>query len=371
MWSAVLALVGWSAGWWLFGSPRLLGVRPGDVHPSTVYEVPPISIVIPARNESASLPNLLGDLSRARPIGSEVIVVDDCSTDDTRAIALGFDGVSVFDAGPTPDGWLGKSWACHIGAHAARSEVLVFLDADVRVEPGAIEAVIRELQSRGGLVSVEPYHEVEQHWEDASALFATVSVMGIGAGRSGEPMGAFGPVMATTRADYDLVGGHRAVRAEIVEDIALARRYSAADRSVSVMVGGPELRFRMYPDGPRSMVEGWTKNFATGAGSTPKPRLAAAVLWLAAMGTTISMLAGSMGQLGQAAGALTLCGLFAWQVGSMFSRLGNFSRLAGVLYPLWLAVFFAVFFRSLWATRVRRAVQWRGREVPLTLGSNA
>ena len=75
-------------------------------------------------------------------------------------------------------------------------------------------------------------------------------------------------VMATGRSDYELVGGHESVGGEIVEDMALARRYAEHDRAVTVLTGGTELRFRMYPSGFRTLVEGWTKNFATGAGNT-------------------------------------------------------------------------------------------------------
>ena len=300
-----------------------------------------------------------------RPHGCEVIVVDDSSSDDTFAIARGFDGVSAFPAGLTPEGWLGKSWACHVGAVAASSETLLFLDADVRLEPGAIEALLHELSLRGGLVSVEPYHHVERPYEEGSALFGVVSFMGIAAGRDGHTEGAFGPVMATNRADYELVGGHRSVRGEVVEDMALARRYSDHDRSVTVLTGGHDLRFRMYPSGFTSLVEGWTKNFATGAGSTPVRRLAGIVIWLTAMGSAFTTLLGSFDSLPALAISAALCVAFALQLRSMFARLGNFSVLAAALFPLQLALFFAVFFRSLWFTVVRRKVRWRGREVPI------
>lgn len=359
MLNVLWVLGGWAIGWWLFGRPRQLAeARPTDGSVD-------LSIIIPARNESASLPNLLADLERARPTGCEVIVVDDSSSDDTLAIARGFDGVSAFPAGLTPDGWLGKSWACHVGAVAANSETLVFLDADVRLEPGAIEALLGELALRGGLVSVEPYHSTERPYEDASALFGVVSFMGIGVGSAEGAEGAFGPVMATSRTDYDLVGGHRSVRTEVVEDMALARRYSGHDRSVTVLTGGPQLRFRMYPSGVSSLIEGWTKNFATGAGGTPARRLAGIVAWLTAMGSAFTMLLGSLGDVSALALSLVLCAVFAFQLRSMFARIGNFSLLAAVLFPLQLAVFFAVFFRSLWFTVVRGKVRWRGREIPL------
>ncbi len=359
MLNVLWVLTGWAIGWWLFGRPRRLPAARPAGGPLD------LSIIIPARNESASLPRLLADLERARPYGCEVIVVDDSSTDDTLDIARSFEGVSVFPAGPAPQGWVGKSWACHVGSVAASSDTLLFLDADVRLEPGAIEALLRELALHGGLVSVEPFHAVERPYEEASALFGVVAFMGIGAGRASDTHGAFGPVMATSRSDYELVGGHESVRGEIVEDMALARRFAEHDRAVTVLTGGTELRFRMYPSGFRTLVEGWTKNFATGAGNTPVRRLAGIVVWLTAMGSAFTTLIGSFDSLAALAVAVALCAAFVLQLRSMFGRLGNFSLLSAVVFPLQLVVFFAVFFRSLWITLVRRTVRWRGRDVPV------
>ena len=350
---------GWLVGWWLFGKPRKLAVPSPEIDGYTV------SVIIPARNEAQSLPLLLGDLERVRPEGTEVIVVDDSSTDDTLELARSFDGVSVFPAGETPTGWLGKPWACHVGAMAAGNDTLVFLDSDVRLEPGAIEAMVRELGVRGGLVSVGPYHATERPYEQASAIFGVVAAMGIAVGDPARTDGAFGPALATHRADYELVGGHESVRSDIVEDMALARNYREADRAVNVLLGGPELRFRMYPCGFASLVEGWTKNFATGAGNTALFRLLAIVVWLTAMGSAFSTLLGSFGGFGPLVLSVAMCGAYAFQLRSMFARLGNFSTLTAVLFPLQLAVFFAVFFRSLWFTLVRRRVRWRDREIAL------
>ncbi|MCV5473711.1 hypothetical protein OFN43_33175, partial [Escherichia coli] len=67
---------------------------------------------------------------------------------------------------------------------------------------------------RGGLVSVQPHHRVEQPYEQLSAYFNVVALMSsdaFGAGPSRRPM-AFGPCLLTSRDDYLAVGGHAAVR---------------------------------------------------------------------------------------------------------------------------------------------------------------
>ncbi len=328
-----------------------------------------MSVIIPARDEASTLPLLLDDLVAARPLGAEVIVVDDHSSDDTRDIAASYDFVTVVMNDEPPPGWTGKASACQAGADAAGAEVLCFLDADVRVQPGALEAVADQLWLRGGLVSVQPWHATEQPYEQASALFGVIALMGIGAGSRSEPDGAFGPVLMTHRSDYERVGGHRSVRSEVVEDIAIARRYHDSDRSISVFTGAPTLTFRMYPHGLRTVVQGWTKNFATGAATTRLPRLAAIVVWLVAMGTAATIAWDAAHGSRSLWVAVALYGGFVAQLRVMARPVGRFSTVTFLLFPVLLAFFFFVFFRSLWCTVVRQEVSWRGRAIPLGAGA--
>ena len=89
------------------------------------------------------------------------------------------------------------------------------------------------------------------------------------------------------------------------------------------------------------------------------------MVWLTAMGSAFTTLIGSFDSPAALAVASALCAAFVWQLRSMFGTLGNFSLLSAVVFPLQLVVFFAVFFRSLWVTLVRRRVRWRGRDVPV------
>src|SRR2546428_120633 len=79
-------------------------------------------------------------------------------------------------------------------------------------------------------VSVIMYHRMERQYERLSAFFSVISVMGVGAAsarRSAPVTGAYGPCLACRRRDYDAVGGHEAVRAAVVDDVALAQRFRA------------------------------------------------------------------------------------------------------------------------------------------------
>ena len=98
-----------------------------------------VSIVIPARNEEDTLPLLLEDLRRQTLMPMEIICVNDGSTDRTRQLILeAGDRVKLVDVVEKPLDWMGKAWACLQGAEASTGELLLFLDADVRLAEDAL-----------------------------------------------------------------------------------------------------------------------------------------------------------------------------------------------------------------------------------------
>ncbi|MGH9181520.1 MAG: glycosyltransferase family 2 protein, partial [Acidimicrobiales bacterium] len=253
-----IVVLGWLAGTWLLWSiPRVRAAAYG-----TVEAVEAVSVVIPARDEAATLPGLLASLAGQHPAPAEILVVDDHSTDDGAEVARRA-GATVVPAPPLPAGWTGKCWACWTGARAAGGSVLVFLDADTELDPGGLAPIVAEQAGRGGLVSVQPFHRTRRPYEALSAFLNIVPWMGLAAAtptaaRRWSP-GAFGPCLVTTRADYRAIGGHEAVRGEVVEDVALAARYRAAGLPVATLGGRGTISFRMYPGGVSQLVEGWTK----------------------------------------------------------------------------------------------------------------
>jgi 4,4'-diaponeurosporenoate glycosyltransferase len=362
----LILLVGWVVGWWLLWKvPRLH--RAGPVEAGSLADC---ALIIPARNEAHNLPHLLASIEQQHPRPSQVIVVDDGSDDDTPEVARSFPFVTVVPAGALPEGWTGKAWACSQGASVAQATTLVFVDADVTFGPGGLAAVLATLAERGGLVSVQPHHRIERIDERFSALFNIVGVMGVGMaspGRDGRSSAAFGPCLATSADDYRSIGGHGAVRADIVEDLALARAYREEQIAVHAFGGGDEVSFRMYPGGMAELVEGWSKNFATGAGATSVVRLMLTGMWVTAVLASVQF----------AIEHVTGRGEFSWldvalvwlafsvQIGVMLRQLGRFGVLTAVLYPAPALVFVLVFVRSVWLTLVRRRVSWRGRHVPV------
>jgi 4,4'-diaponeurosporenoate glycosyltransferase len=269
-------------------------------------------------------------------------------------------GAQVLVGEPLPPGWAGKPWAVFQGVRAARAPIVVSLDADVDPSPHLLARLGRAWERRGGLVSVQPYHEMRYWWERAAAFFNLVAVMGVGLaspGAGGRRPAAFGPCLVARRDALLMHLDHRSVRRAVVEDVALARRFAAAREPVTCFAGGDLVAFRMY-DTPGRLLQGFAKNFAAGAAATPLPRLAAIVAWVAACLVT------GFDALGGGGLALLLYGAFALQCFVMLRQLGNFGIVAAALYPVLAVVFVAVFLGSLLLT-ARGRVRWKGRTIRL------
>lgn len=364
----VLVAVGLLAGTALLA--RIPMLRRAPCRPS-VDPAPTVSIVIPARDEERTLPVLLASCAALDPAPHEVIVTDDESTDATAEVARA-SGAVVISVSPPP-GWLGKPYACHIGAEAAGGTHLLFLDADTWLAPDALARLLAEHARRGGLLSVQPHHRTERPYEQLSAFFNVTAMMGTGAfAAAGTPPGtmAFGPCMLTDAEDYRAVGGHAAVRGEVVEDVHLARRYRERGLAVRCLGGGETVAFRMYPGGVRQLLEGWTKNIASGAGLSPWWALGGTVAWicaciavaLAGVRDAWSWALGDGPAPWAAAGAWAVV---AVQLGWMLGRIGTWRVATAVLFPVPLLAFLMIFFRSLAITLVRGEVTWRSRRVPV------
>jgi 4,4'-diaponeurosporenoate glycosyltransferase len=308
------------------------------------------TIVVPARDEADNLARLLPSLEGA---DADVVVVDDGSTDGTAQVARAH-GARVVDPGPPDEGWTGKAWACAAGAREARTDRLVFLDADVVLEPGGFDRILGEHDDAGGLLSVQPWHDVERPYEQLSAFFNLIAPMSVEAftvlGRRVRPTGAFGPCLVVDRGAYEAAGGHGHpdVRGAVLDDVALARALAAP---VTVLGGRGSIRFRMYPHGLAQLVEGWTKNFAGGAAGTRLGTLLLVLVWMSGLiGVVVDR-------------QPVLYAAYVVQLLVLLRRLGRFSPLVAIAYPLPLAFFVGVFARSVFLTHVRRQVRWRGRVV--------
>ncbi|WP_261664537.1 glycosyltransferase [Deinococcus sp. Marseille-Q6407] len=237
--------------------PRLSG----KMRPATPGSLPEVSLLIPARNEARNLPQTLpGFLAQG---AGEVLVLDDDSDDETAQLARDA-GATVLSGQPLPSGWHGKPWACQQLAGAAHGEWLVFTDADVTWQPGALaEALAYFRQSGTDLMTVWPQQDNRHPGERiltplVDDVLLSLLPWPLLAVPTPEASAANGQVMIFRRDFYERLGGHAAVRAELLEDVMFARAVKAAGGQVTLMLGGGAVRVRMYRSYAES-VTGFSK----------------------------------------------------------------------------------------------------------------
>ena len=224
-----------------------------------------VSVIVPARNEEASLGECLESLAAQAGANFEIVVVDDGSTDRTRETAQSFSAVRVIDAGPLPPGWSGKNNALVAGAAVARGEWLLFTDADTVHRAGSLSRSLAEAQrQKAALLSYSPEQEVHGLWEKAvmpvifAELASTFRPSQVSDPRSAAAA-ANGQYILVSREAYDAVGGHASVATSLLEDVALARAVKGSGRKIFFRYGADEVRTRMYRSFAQ-LREGWTKN---------------------------------------------------------------------------------------------------------------
>ncbi|MCU0580798.1 MAG: glycosyltransferase family 2 protein, partial [Desulfobacterota bacterium] len=361
---------------WFFGFlffwkiPRLRGrFKPGT-------RVPPLSLIIPARNEEKNLDRLLRSIKNGNPRPDEIIVVDDHSEDATGEVGIRA-GCKVIASAELPEGWVGKTWACWQGVGQARGDLILFLDADTVLEPGGFSRLVETYLGKGGLVSVYPYHRMERPYERLSAFFNLISLAGTGSftllGSWLNPRGAFGPCMLCSRRDYLAVGGHAGerIRGEILESLGMEEAFRQKGLPVHLFGGKGAISFRMYPSGLRSLREGFGKSLGVGFRGTPSFLLVLIVLWISGgFSTTRHLLQnGLLADWSALAIWAVMDLLYVLQIFRMLASVGNFTFVTALFFQIPLFFFLAVFSTSLIRTFLFRRVTWKGRTVKISSGS--
>jgi hypothetical protein len=264
----------------------VLGARTGRAAVAPGRRRPRVSLLVPARNEAATLPTTLPTVLAQG--ADEVLVLDDGSTDATPAILAAADGLRVLSGAPLPTGWSGKNWACHQLAQAATGDVLVFTDADVAWRPGALDRVVAELDATAaGLLSAWPRQHCVTLGERLVVplvdllLLANLPHPLVRALPLASLAGANGQLMAWRRDAYERVGGHAALPGEVLEDVRLAHRAKRLGVPLTLRLGGPWVETRMYR-GWGEVVAGFGKNVLAAAGGSAPALVAVWLLNLAA-----------------------------------------------------------------------------------------
>lgn len=333
---------------------------------------PLVSIIVPARNEAAVLGRCLRSLLLQRGISFEIIVVDDHSTDQTRAIAVAA-GVRVIAAGPLPAGWGGKTNACAAGARIAHGEWLLFTDADTVHAPGSLANAVAEAQQHeAALLSYSPAQELHGLAQRSVMPLIFAELAGAYDPRlvsdpQSSAAAANGQYLLVHGDAYASVGGHAAVAGDLLEDVGLARAVKSAGFKLRFRFGGDAVRTYMYRDWPQ-MREGWTKNLALLFADAEQLARRRETEFVASVGAlAVAVVAAALGErkiawLAALLGSATTVGV--WRR----ARRAHAGAVATILAPLGLPIF-AYLLRRSRLFHAGGSVEWKGRSYPVEDGA--
>ncbi|MDB5096043.1 MAG: glycosyltransferase [Cyanobacteria bacterium RYN_339] len=326
---------------------------------------PHVTVVLPARNEEATLAACLACLLAQQYPAFDVVVVDDRSDDATATILAATPGITWVAGQALPAGWVGKSWANWQGVHQARGEWLLFTDADTWHHPQALATAMGiALEQPEGLLTLSPLLVCGSFWERVvqPAVAFLMSELYPLAWREdpARPHAlANGQYLLVRRGAYDAVGGHAAIAGAVVDDVTFAMLFKALGRPVRYMVGKQLLHVRMYAD-LGALWRGWRKGFvAPSAGPIWHLYLGSALQWTAESILPWLLLPFCRGWALAACLAVLTLTLAARQ-----AKLRSYVELAPwwhLAHPLGVAVFTGLMLDALWLSARGRGAEWRGR----------
>ncbi len=238
-----------------------------------------VSVLIPARNEERSIRAAVEAVLSSRDVALELIVLNDHSEDGTGQILseMAHDArLRVESAPELPAGWCGKQFACYTLAHFASHEILVFLDADVRVHPTGLSRMAAFLKnSNAGLVSGFPHQEVHSFYEQLLLPLMHFLLLGflpvdLMRRRIDPSLGAgCGQLFAACRSAYWAAGGHAAIRESRHDGISLPRAFRRAGFRTDLCDATSVAQCRMYQN-RTEVFDGLLKNATEGVAASSR-----------------------------------------------------------------------------------------------------
>lgn len=332
---------------------------------------PSVSAIVPARNEETTIAACVESLAK-QPEIAEILVINDQSTDKTaeivRSLIPKIANLRLLGTTEVPAGWVGKNNAVYTGAKEARSPWLLFTDADAELEEGAAARALETAREKdAALVSFSP-EQITKTWYEKSLIpFLYLRLAKLypydKVNNPESPLAAAnGQFLLIRRDTYDAIGGHAAVAADVLEDVALAVLVKRAGFRQWFGSAKGIVRVRMYRSF-RAMWQGWKKNLYILVGGTPGSvlrELEAAIPWIPALLLIVGIKFPILTFLGV---VFLLMREFIY--GTELSR-NQFSSTLIIYYIPAVMLYAGVLWAS-YRSHMKGKIEWKGREVPVAL----
>ncbi len=331
------------------------------------------SVLIPARDEEANIALAVRSILQERDVDLELIVLDDGSTDRTaqivREIAATDERVRLETAPPLPDGWCGKQHACYTLARLARNPLLIFIDADVRLKPGALARISGFMEESGAaLASGVPQQETRTFSERLLipliqfVLLGFLPIKRMRARRDPSLGAGCGQLFVAQRDAYLACGGHNAIRGTLHDGSKLPRVFRAAGFATDLFDASDIALCRMYSNN-RDVWDGLARSAHEGLGSS---NLIGPATLLLFGGQVLPFLALVAMSLRAPASSLAFAFFLCAAIAALLPRLIGILRfrqslLGALLHPLGVCALLAIQWFAFVRARVKRPAVWRGR----------
>jgi len=330
----------------------------------------PLSVLIPARNEEANISAAIESVLANRNCEFEILVLDDQSTDGTAEIVREFAArdsrVRLEAALDLPPGWCGKQHACRSLAQLARNPLLVFIDADVRLQPDSLARIQDFMEESGcALASGVPFQELETFLEKLLIplihfiLLGFLSLQAMRRSRKPEMSAGCGQLFVARRDAYRACGGHAMIKDSLHDGVKLPRVFRKAGYTTELFDATDIASCRMY----RTNAQVWS-----GLGKNATEGLAAPALIIPA---TLALFAGQVMPFILLTGAsrLSIAGLILCVVAVCFAYIPRILAvrrfrqpfLSALLHPVGILGLLLIQWRAFLLKITGRPCQWKGR----------
>ena len=320
-----------------------------------------VGVLVPMRNEAENVEGLVATLAAQEGL-LHFYLLDDSSEDQTLELLQRFTKAdsrfTVIKGAALKDKWIGKTWALQQLYEVSKEDVLVSIDADVRLSNDAINKAVTLMHgARLDFVSPYPRQIARTLGERLIQPLLQWSWLTTVPLRYAESSGqksmavANGQFFVVRRSALDSIGGYATVKHAVIDDVFLARELVKSGSSGTVINGSDIAETRMYTSW--SQIEaGYGKSLSKAFGSI----LGALFVVVFLFATSIAPLV--LGLIGNPYGWLGFGAIVGTRVLSAIKSRGNV--LDSVLHPISVV---ALIYLIAYSYLMRGSIQWKGRTV--------